>query len=378
MKLELKNDIPVYISLKNSIINDIRKGKLEEGGFFPQERKLCKELRVSRDTVRRAFEELETEGFVVRQIGKKRPVVGTGSLVNASLNSSIIGYISRVPLEKKVDGIYNDLANVFISIAADLISESLGLVYLNPRQMNLTPTQLIRRTANAAYGGLIYFLGSGQISEEEITELKNLSCPVVAIESYPPKSIISLNTVELDNYQGGKIAARFLRENGHKKISHLNFSDKAKWLTERERGFRDELDLNALTCDTFSVDRSRPASDAQGLYEYNNMGNTFKKIIAAKPTAVFAATDFLATEFIKYAANKGLHIPEDISVMGFDNMTRDCPVPLTSISHMTFELAERASEILIKQVKNPQKDYVYREQIRPVLVARNSVRNLNK
>lgn len=377
MKLDQNSNTPVYVSLKNSIINDIRSGRLEEGSFFPPERRLCRDLRVSRDTVRRAFEELENEGFIVRETGRKRPVVGTGAVKNASLNSSIIGYISRIPLEKKVDGVYNDLANVFISIAADLISESLGLVYLNPVQMNFTPEQLIRRAANASYGGIIYFLGSGQISEEEITELKKLACPVVAIESYLPNSVVSINTVELDNYQGGEIAARYLTENGHMQIAHLTFSDNAKWISERQRGFKDGLDLNGLEGKTFNAQRNRPAKDPQGPYRYFNMEQTFENIIDSKATAIFAANDHLATEFIKFASAKGINVPEDISVMGFDNVSIDCPVPLTSISHMTYELAERASEILITQVKNPKKDYVFKEQVRPVLIVRNSVRNLN-
>jgi len=62
--------VPIYEQIKDQIKNHIISGKLTEGEALPSMRLLAKELRISVITTKRAYEELENEGFIVSQVGK--------------------------------------------------------------------------------------------------------------------------------------------------------------------------------------------------------------------------------------------------------------------------------------------------------------------
>ncbi|MFA4944826.1 MAG: GntR family transcriptional regulator [Lentisphaeria bacterium] len=378
LELEARNGAPRYVALKNLIVGDIQGGRLDKGNFLPPERKLCQELKLSRDTVRRAFEELTAEGYIVREPGKKRPMVGNGFPKEASFNSAIVGYITRIPLEKQADGRYTDLANVYVNLTSNLQAAALGLVYLNPVQMNLAPEQLIRQAAEAGYGGIIHFLGSGQISAAEIAELRKIAAPVVVIEGYLPQSQTGLHTVDIDNHYAGSLAARYLAENGHRRIAHLTFAGDLAWAQGRAQGFAAEARRRQLEHTVIPVARVRnpPGFGVPYRYDFKDLPEITEQLLGFGPTAVFCVNDSLAEELIGQLSARGLTVPEDLSIVGFDNVRTSVPVPLTSVSHMTMELAEKAAEIMVRQVKSPERDYLFRELVKPVLVVRNSVKRL--
>lgn len=68
--LDRNSPIPLYYQLKEILLNRIRNGEVEEGGFLPTEEELCKEFGVSRGTVRKAIAELKNEGYVVSEQGR--------------------------------------------------------------------------------------------------------------------------------------------------------------------------------------------------------------------------------------------------------------------------------------------------------------------
>ncbi|UTR07071.1 GntR family transcriptional regulator [Alkalihalobacillus sp. LMS6] len=67
---------PIYIQIKNQIKQSILRGELAEGDPLPSMRKLAKELQISVITTKRAYEELEREGFIISYVGKGSFVAG--------------------------------------------------------------------------------------------------------------------------------------------------------------------------------------------------------------------------------------------------------------------------------------------------------------
>jgi LacI family transcriptional regulator, repressor for deo operon, udp, cdd, tsx, nupC, and nupG len=117
----------------------------------------------------------------------------------------------------------------------------------------------------------------------------------------------------------------------------------------------------------------------EGDFSFDSGFNLMMKFFALGqlPTAIFAASDDMAMGVIKAIKSKGLKVPEDISVLGFDNLKFSSIFDpgLTTIAQPAFEIGENAMELLMKLIN---KEEVKREQIilADQLVVRESVRTI--
>lgn len=104
-----------------------------------------------------------------------------------------------------------------------------------------------------------------------------------------------------------------------------------------------------------------------------------EKVLALqpRPTAVFACSDSIAFGAYQTVWSQGLHIPQDISIIGYDNITlaEYMSPPLTTINQPKAELGKLAVETLLKRIKNPTAKH-RTLLLEPELVWRESVRSL--
>ena len=151
-----------------------------------------------------------------------------------------------------------------------------------------------------------------------------------------------------DNDQGGYLVAKHLAKEGHQKITLL-FPKNVKNIEERQHGFVRGLAEEGIDFD--------PASQVvygtltkQGGYEATDA------VSATKPTAVFAANDEMAIGLYRGLAERGVKVPDDISVVGFDRIDLDRYVTpqLTTVAQPIEELGEKASALLLTRISNPQ------------------------
>jgi LacI family transcriptional regulator, purine nucleotide synthesis repressor len=180
----------------------------------------------------------------------------------------------------------------------------------------------------------------------------------------------SSHIVTTDDVRGGYIAGRYLLEMGHTEIAIIAEQNRASGRMRLE-GFKKSLaEEGIILKDKWALHAMSKIEDAQA---------AAKKIFQMenRPTAVFATTDLIAAIFIKEARKAHIRIPNDLSIVGFDNtIYAELTDPgLTTIAQPKQELAQFAVDQLLKLIRNP-KIPQQRILLSPMLVERDSVRNI--
>ncbi|GEM_PF-1338417 len=361
---------PVYQKVKHFIIQEISSGRLPSGSFLPSERNICSMLSVSRDSAKRAFLELENEGFIVCS-KNKRPVVGKVAKAFGP-NSSTVAIISRIPFSSVLDQEYSQLANVFLHVMKSLDENGLNSVFFSPGHFHMNAERKIHDIIAANYGAIIYYTGGGYYEEMFISAFEKSSTPCIVIEGYLDHNDSDINTVDIDDFSGAYEATKYLIDNGHRNLAHLTFKSDRKWVAARAAGFRKAIEDAGLKFDPACVYKL-VEFDSGYPSKFTSLPDSFMK---QAPTAVFAATDVMSECFNKIIRKQGKSIPVDYSVVGFDNVPVETDVPITTVSHMTREIGEKASEILLKKMNRSGNGHVYKELIKPKLIVRDSVRRI--
>lgn len=159
-----------------------------------------------------------------------------------------------------------------------------------------------------------------------------------------------LSAVGVDNYRGGYVATEHLVSLGHKRIGIISgkfsVTDRGyhRWCGYREclRDHEIEYDENLLVQTEYSL--SGGSKSIKTLLE-----------LPEPPTAVFCSNDYIALGAMKGAREMGLRLPEDLSIVGFDDMqTASYMVPaLTTVRQPAYEMGRRAGELLLQLIEEP-------------------------
>ncbi|PSV65470.1 HTH-type transcriptional repressor PurR [Photobacterium angustum] len=203
----------------------------------------------------------------------------------------------------------------------------------------------------------------------DLLERKN-DLPMVIMD-WGPESPHTDNI--LDNAEnGGYIATKHFIENGHKKIGCLSGQADKSTCQERLKGFRKAMAEADLT---FNEDWL-----LDGDFECESAVEAAQKFIAMedRPTAIFCFNDIMAMALISTFEQAGLRVPDDISIIGYDNidLAPYFAPPLTTIHQPKRRLGKKAIEILLERVKDKNHERQTFEMT-PKLVERKSVKDLN-
>lgn len=180
----------------------------------------------------------------------------------------------------------------------------------------------------------------------------------------------SSHVVTTDDIRGGYMAGRYLLEKGHTDMAVIVELKRASGRLRLE-GFK-----QALADEGISLKEERIISAMSKIEEAQAAA---RKILSLKnrPTAVFAATDLIAAIFTNEARKAKVRIPDDLSIIGFDNtIYAEIADPgLTTIAQPTEELAHFAIDQLLKLIKDPTIPQ-QRIMLSPTLIERSSVKSL--
>lgn len=181
------------------------------------------------------------------------------------------------------------------------------------------------------------------LDEKVITEVA-ANYPVVLTSDY--NDGFNIPTVSIDNISSGREATEHLIKLGHTRIAHISGPLEISISRDRLKGYRQALLQHELELDSLLVQ--------EGDNSFESGYNQMQKLLAIDypPTAVFAANDLMAMGVVKAAKAQGLKVPEDIAVVGFDNiMFSDIFEPaLTTIEQPFFEMGKRSMELLLQQI----------------------------
>lgn len=178
--------------------------------------------------------------------------------------------------------------------------------------------------------------------------------------------------VSVDNYRGTYIGTEYLYSLGHRKILYLGRRKSSMTHQLRAEGYTD-------ACKAFGIEPAFYNSN----YAFSSIqsGYALAKHVFQKPlqqTAIFAATDSLALGVMRAAEEAGIRIPEDMSLMGFDNITyADLPkINLTTIDQPKKTMAAMAVDVLLDKINDKNVGYSHRI-LMPSLVERSSCRRID-
>src|SRR5689334_13955867 len=191
--------------------------------------------------------------------------------------------------------------------------------------------------------------------------------PVVAVDH---NVVSSLPTVDSDNLNGAITATDHLLELGHRRIAFLAGRPDLESAQLRERGYRTALRRARIRID--------PSLIRVGGYDVEAAEEAARQLLDRddRPTAIFAANDVTALTTIAVARTLGLSVPDDLSVMGFDNVPESAlgEPPLTTIEQPIQQMGYEAARLLLRLIA---KEAVPEHTMLPTrLVVRGSTRPL--
>lgn len=182
------------------------------------------------------------------------------------------------------------------------------------------------------------------IEDTYVNHLIKHNIPTVLIEFPNTK----LNSVEIDDVAGGRMVAEYLIAKGHRRIAFLGDTDLPEYaihpVSLRLVGFRQGLQEAGIVLEDEFV-RLAPYTMEQTHEVAIELLNT-----ASPPTAIFAATDFQALSVIKVAHQLGVKIPEELAIIGFDDLDMAEYADLTSVRQHLDESGRLAIEILLAHI----------------------------
>lgn len=314
-------------------------GVWQAGECIPPEKALCAEFEIARGTLRQALQLLETRGYLRREQGR-------GTFVTYGQGQKRKDLPEKAQVAFVFPYVRNSAALALLT-AFRAVVEPVGYsVVIEYADENLSSqTEILHKLADSGVKGIVLC----PISSEHVSPIDEVAekYPIVLISRYLKH--FATDYVIPDHFGGAVRGVHYLADLGHRRIGFVawdssRISIEHRWLGYKqalvERGI--EIDEGLICC----ID-DYPTINLNPLLNYLN---------SQRPTAVFAANDYIALSIYSAAAILGLSIPRDLSVLGFDNVdiaTQVTP-PLTTIAQPFDLIGKYAGEILLRRMNNEQ------------------------
>ncbi|WP_437888656.1 DNA-binding transcriptional regulator CytR [Phytobacter sp. V91] len=187
-------------------------------------------------------------------------------------------------------------------------------------------------------------LGSRLPFDASIEEQRNLP-PMVMANEFAPE--LELPTVHIDNLTAAFNAVNYLREQGHLLIGCIAGPEEMPLCHYRLQGYVQALRRSGITVDPHYI--------ARGDFTFAAGSNALEQLLnlPKPPTAVFCHSDIMALGAISYAKRRGLQIPRDLSIIGFDNISlaEFSDPPLTTVSQPRYDIGRESMLLLLDQLQ---------------------------
>lgn len=199
--------------------------------------------------------------------------------------------------------------------------------------------------ASISAAGVIFM---NAVSEET---LRSLSETLAVVQCCECNKNSAFSYVTIDDHRAALTAVKYLISRGRRRIAFINNQQGFKYAAERLRGYEDALR-------TAGLEANPSWMLSLGDFRYESVASVVTKMFMSKgehPDAIFAVSDTYGAAAIRAVKQRGLRVPEDVSVVGFDNtfLCKLCDPPLTTVVQPRFQLGNMACEILIEAIENP-------------------------
>ncbi len=355
-----------YYDLMEDIRAQILSGDIKPGEKIPSENQLSETYGVSRQTVRKALQILQNEGYLYAEHGRGTFCSERMRHTKKSKNIAVITtYLSDYIFPSVIRGIDEVLTENGYSI-----------LLKNTRNSRKMEAKCLEELLQKDIDGLIIEPSKSQIFCRHMNlyeMLDEYQIPYVFIQgSYGQMQ--EKPHVLLDDNKGGYLITKYLIEQGHKDIVGVFKSDDTQG-QERHKGYVQALQEAGIAYDPekviwfYTEDRKS--------HPYEMIRRMVKERDKKFFDAVVAYNDQIAIEIMQALEDEGLSVPEDVSVAGYDDsyLAKTCKVPLTTVAHPQEELGAIAAQLLLRIIKEGTlEEKENRIIIEPELVIRDSVK----
>jgi len=241
-----------------------------------------------------------------------------------------------------------DISNPFFSVLARGVEDSahtegLTVVIGNSDELGIKEHSYIKALKKKNVDGFI--LASNTIGEEDVRALRNDGIPIVLLDR--GLNVISCAVIRSKNRQGAKMAVQHLIEQGCEKIAHIYGPQ--EFITARERllGYEEAVaGLNGYS----------PSLMVSGQFNIESGRKGVEQILARHPDidGIFAGNDLMAVGALKALRERGIRVPEQVKVCGFDGigLTEITEPELTTVAQPIYEMGGLAVRMLLKEIKS--------------------------
>lgn len=303
----------IYEEIKEHIIS----GLYPLNSLLPTEQEFSKQYQVNRSTLRKAMQMLADEGFIKKSAGKGTVVLRNtpSSAISGNTLNKNIGFL--LPKSNIITAPF--YSNLFSKLESILQKYNYSLIYTTLEDED----DLFAKITPLGLSGAIFV---SNVSKKHLEMAAQAHLPSVLANSYSPL----IPSVLSDNRRGAYLAGKYLIDNGHRDI--LVLGGRSTYLSNQERldGIKDAFsEINHIIPeDKILMTDSWDTSVAENLFS-----SYIEQHRHSLPTAVFAMNDRLATGALSAIMKACLSTPQDISIVGYDNLPYyDLPgIRITSI-----------------------------------------------
>lgn len=363
---------PLHKRVADQIRGYIQAGEYAPGQRLQPEVELARQLGVSRGTLRHALRELSIQGFLQTLPGQGTFVAGASRGYAGGTALGLIGLV----MPSIVRARNQDL----VSGAEEMLSDhGYSLVLATTGDDRALETEQIQRIVSQGAVGLILYMVDGPPDIPEVRRLVGDGLPVVLIDRYVPD--LHVDSVTMDNVGGAFMAVQHLVEQGHRRIGYIGTDNiGTSSIVERLAGYRWACAVNNLDVDDRLVCQALRRLLSWPIKERDVMHARFNQDVLRRylqqehrPTAVYVCNDYVAFQVVQAVGSAGLSVPEDIAVVGFDNVSYQdyYGVALTTVEQPRHEIGAVAASLLVERIQG-KRDRTGRTIIPARLVVRRS------
>lgn len=271
-----------------------------------------------------------------------------------------IGYIAnsqagglRSGSSKTIAIIVSDIANPLFAIkikicVAELEKQGYRAIVMDTEERPEREEQAVISALNKNVDGVL--LCPSQKSTDSVELLKKNGMPFVLMGRHFEN--LDADYVICDDVNGGYLAGRHLAELGHRRILVITADPEISCSSERLEGFRRAMEEAGIEID--------PALIVQSAASGHDSKRIIEDALAQKLdfTAIFAFSDYIAWEIIYELNSHGIRVPEDVSVVGFDDVQSHMsfPPPLTTVHYPKRTISMRSVELLLSRIHKKSDD----------------------
>ena len=355
-----------YERIVSWVQTEIENGALSRGDKLPSENELMERFRVSRQTVRRAMEELTEKGGVEGRRGGGPYVAFNTRRYAAGKEIRIavmLTYVDTYIFPSIIKGIESVLSSEGCTLQIAMTDNAVEKERMLLKEFIHTQSVdgIIAETVKSALPNP---------NMELYREIENMGIPVLFVNSYYKE--LDIPHISMDDRKAGYLAAKHLAECGHTRIGGIFKADDGQGHL-RYAGYTDALmeqEIKIRGDQVIWIDSE----------ELRTMGEESAKFLKRLKgcTACVCYNDETAYKIVEIFRKAGHRVPEDLSVVGIDNsgLAKFCPVPLTSVENPVEKLGRTAAERMTWKIfRNEEMETV---EFEPQLIMRNSVQVIHQ